>query len=57
MMLLTRFLRGESDGSALAILITLGESILVVTLVIAASWYLVPKVLGHIVRSRSRELF
>ncbi len=57
MMLLTPILGGQSDGSALAILLTLGESVLVVALVIAASWYLVPKVLGHIVRSRSRELF
>ncbi len=57
MMLLTPILGGQSDGSAMAILLTLGESVLVVALVIAASWYLVPKVLGHIVRSRSRELF
>ena len=57
MMLLMPILEGQSDGSALAILLTLGESVLVVALVIAASWYLVPKVLGHIVRSRSRELF
>jgi CPA2 family monovalent cation:H+ antiporter-2 len=57
MMLLMPILGGQSDGSALAILLTLGESVLVVALVIAASWYLVPKVLGHIVRSRSRELF
>ena len=57
MMLLTPILGGQSDGSALVILLTLGESVLVVALVIGASWYLVPKVLGHIVRSRSRELF
>ncbi|MEO6308512.1 MAG: cation:proton antiporter [Nitrospiraceae bacterium] len=57
MMLLTPILGGQSDGSGLAILLTLGESILVVALVIAGAWYLVPKVLGHIVRSRSRELF
>ncbi len=57
MMLLTPILGGQSDGSGLAILLTLGKSILVVALVIAGSWYLVPKVLGHIVRSRSRELF
>src|SRR5678815_4752515 len=48
MMLLTPILGGQSEGSALAILLTLGESVLVVALVIAASWYLVPKVLGHI---------
>jgi monovalent cation:H+ antiporter-2, CPA2 family len=57
MMLLTPTLGGQSDGSGLAILLTLGESILVVGFVIAGAWYLVPKVLGHIVRSRSRELF
>jgi CPA2 family monovalent cation:H+ antiporter-2 len=57
MMLLTPILGGQSDGGGLAILLTLGESVFIVALVIAASWYLVPKVLGHIVRSRSRELF
>ena len=57
MMLLTPTLGGQSDGSGLAILLTLGKSVLVVALVVAAAWYLVPKVLGHIVRSRSRELF
>jgi len=57
MMLLTPILGGQSEGGGLAILLTLGKSVLVVGLVIAAAWYLVPKVLGHIVRSRSRELF
>jgi CPA2 family monovalent cation:H+ antiporter-2 len=57
MMLLTPILGGQSDGNWQAILLTLGESILVVALVIAGAWYLVPMVLGHIVRSRSRELF
>ena len=57
MMLLTPILASQSDGGGLAILLTLGKSALVVVLVIAASWYLVPKLLGHIVRSRSRELF
>ena len=57
MMLLTPILGGQSDGGWQAILLTLGESILVVALVIAGAWYLVPKILGHIVRSRSRELF
>jgi CPA2 family monovalent cation:H+ antiporter-2 len=53
MMLLTPILASQSDGGGLAILLTLGKSALVVGLVIAASWYLVPKMLGHIVRSRS----
>src|SRR6266849_5460888 len=57
MMLLTPILASQSDGGGLAILFTLGKSVLVVLLVIAAAWYLVPKLLGHIVRSRSRELF
>ncbi len=57
MMLLTPILASPSDGGGLAILLTLGKSVLVVVLVIAAAWYLVPKLLGHIVRSRSRELF
>ena len=57
MMLLMPILAGKSEGGGLAILVTLGESLLVVLLVIAASWYLIPKLLGYIVRSRSRELF
>jgi len=57
MMLLTPILASQSDGGGLAILLTLGKSVLVVVLVIAAAWYLVPKLLEHIVRSRSRELF
>jgi monovalent cation:H+ antiporter-2, CPA2 family len=57
MMLLTPILASQSDEGGLAILLTLGKSVLVVLLVIAAAWYLVPKLLGYIVRSRSRELF
>ena len=57
MMLLTPILASQSNGGGLAILLTLGKSVLVVLLVIAAAWYLVPKLLEHIVRSRSRELF
>ena len=57
MMLLMPILAGKSEGGGLAILITLGESVLAVLLVIGASWYLIPKLLGYIVRSRSRELF
>ncbi|WP_455242474.1 cation:proton antiporter domain-containing protein [Petrachloros mirabilis] len=57
MMLLTPILASQTDGAGLPILYTLGESILVVGLVIAAAWYVVPKLLEHIVRSRSRELF
>jgi monovalent cation:H+ antiporter-2, CPA2 family len=57
MMLLTPILGSRVQGSAGSILYTLAESILVVGLIIAAAWYAVPKLLEHIVRSRSRELF
>ena len=57
MMLLTPILASRVQGSAASILYTLAESILVVGLIIAAAWYAVPKLLEHIVRSRSRELF
>jgi CPA2 family monovalent cation:H+ antiporter-2 len=57
MMLLTPILASHIEGSAGSILYTLAGSILVVGLIITAAWYAVPKLLEHIVRSRSRELF
>ncbi len=57
MMLLTPILASRTEESGLSILVTLGTSVFVVGLVISAAWYIVPKLLEHIVRSRSRELF
>lgn len=57
MMLLTPILANQGEGASLSILLTLGMSILLVGLVVVAAWYVVPKLLEHIVRSRSRELF
>lgn len=57
MMLLTPILASQTEGAGLPILVTLGKSVLLVGLVVAAAWYAVPKLLEHIVRSRSRELF
>ena len=57
MMLLTPILASRGEGSGGSVLYTLAGSILVVGLIIAAAWYAVPKLLEHIVRSRSRELF
>ena len=57
MMLLTPILASQTESSWGSILYTLGKSVVVVGLVIAAARYLVPKLLEHIVRSRSRELF
>jgi monovalent cation:H+ antiporter-2, CPA2 family len=57
MMLLTPILASRVEGSEVSVLASLAKSMLVVALIIAAAWYAVPKLLEHIVRSRSRELF
>lgn len=57
MMLLTPILASQSDETGLSIVMTLMKSLVVVGLVVAAAWYAVPRLLEHIVRSRSRELF
>ena len=57
MMLLTPILASRLEGSGGSVVLTLGKSMLVVGLIVAAAWYAVPKLLEHIVRSRSRELF
>ncbi|ULA62391.1 MAG: Sodium:proton exchanger [Nitrospira sp.] len=57
MILLTPILSSPSEGAAFSILLTLGKAVIVVGLIVAGAWYLVPKLLEHIVRSRSRELF
>jgi K+:H+ antiporter len=57
MMLLTPILASQVEGSGISVLSTLAKSMLVVGLIIVAAWYAVPKLLEHIVRSRSRELF
>lgn len=57
MMLLTPILASRLDGSGGSVVLTLGKSLLVVGLIVVAAWYAVPKLLEHIVRSRSRELF
>ncbi len=57
MMLLTPILASQGEGVGLSSLVTLGMSVLFVGLVVGAAWYVVPRLLEHIVRSRSRELF
>ena len=57
MILLAPILASPNEGALTSIVLTLGKSVLVVGLVVAAAWYAVPKLLEHIVRSRSRELF
>jgi CPA2 family monovalent cation:H+ antiporter-2 len=57
MILLTPILASPSGDALTSILLTLSKSVLVVGCIVAAAWYAVPKMLEHIVRSRSRELF
>lgn len=58
MMLMTPFLgEGGGDGRVADILWTLAESLALVIGVVIAARYAVPKLLMHIVRTRSRELF
>lgn len=57
MILLAPILASPSEGALTSILLTLGKSVVVVVCIVAAAWYAVPKLLEHIVRSRSRELF
>lgn len=57
MILLVPILASPSGEALTSILFALGKSVVVVGCVVAAAWYAVPKLLEHIVRSRSRELF
>ncbi|HEX2055162.1 MAG TPA: cation:proton antiporter, partial [Nitrospiraceae bacterium] len=57
MMLVTPILATQDSSAAGAVIITLLKALGVVALIVTAAWHLVPKLLQHIVRSRSRELF
>jgi len=57
MILLAPILASSSEERLISIALTLGKSLVVVGCVVAAARYVVPKLLEHIVRSRSRELF
>ncbi len=57
MMVLTPVLGGQGDGSATAVLWSLTKAVLLVTLILVAARFLVPRLLIEVVRSRSRELF
>ncbi len=56
MMMLTPGLANQG-GSIIAVVWPLAKAILVVTLILVAARYLVPRMLERVVRSRSRELF
>lgn len=57
MMLLTPLLGSQTEDMTAKVLLALGKSAVLVGLIVAAAWFLVPKLLQQIVRSRSRELF
>ena len=57
MMLMAPFLGGEVHAEVGQIVRTLGTSVLIVLVIIISSRVLVPKLLEHIVRTKSRELF
>lgn len=57
MMVLTPVLGGQGDGGAAAVLWSLAKALLLVTLILVAARFLVPRLLIEVVRSRSRELF
>ncbi len=57
MMMLTPVLGGHGDGGAAAVLWSLAKAVLLVTLILVAARFLVPRLLIEVVRSRSRELF
>jgi len=57
MMLMIPLLAGPAEGGMTEMLVALAKSVALVGLIVAAAWFLVPKLLEQIVRSRSRELF
>jgi CPA2 family monovalent cation:H+ antiporter-2 len=57
MMLITPILATPSGSALGSVFLTLMKAVVVVGLIVAAAWYIVPPLLQHIVRSRSRELF
>ena len=57
MMLVTPLLAGPTEDAMQDLLLALAKSAVLVTVIVAAAWFLVPRLLEHIVRSRSRELF
>ncbi|WP_447978208.1 cation:proton antiporter domain-containing protein [Candidatus Nitrospira bockiana] len=57
MMLAVPLLARPTEGAIADLLIVLAKATVLVGLIVATAWFVVPKFLDHIVRSRSRELF
>src|SRR3989442_7758286 len=57
MMVVTPVLGGLGEVGLLAVAWSVAKAVLAVLLILVAAWYLVPRLLVEVVRSRSRELF
>ncbi len=57
MMLVIPLLASGSESAAGGVLLALAKSAVLVGLIVVAAWFVVPKLLEQIVKSRSRELF
>ena len=57
MMVVTPVLGGLGEAGLLTVVWSVAKAILAVLLILVAAWYLVPRLLVEVVRSRSRELF
>jgi CPA2 family monovalent cation:H+ antiporter-2 len=57
MMLVTPLLANRTGEAGGALLLALAKSGALLAMIVAAAWFLVPRVLEQIVKSRSRELF
>ena len=57
MILITPHLGGEQTGGMTSIILTLSKSAMVVFFIVVAARVITPRLLEHIVRTRSRELF
>ncbi len=57
MMLIARMLAPGNESSALDVVFTLGNAVIVVVLLFAAARFIVPKLLAKVTNTRSREVF
>lgn len=57
MLLMIPVLGGQGGESAGSVLIDLGGSLLALVLIVLGAWFLLPKILGQMVRLRSPEVF
>jgi CPA2 family monovalent cation:H+ antiporter-2 len=57
MMVVTPVLGGIGEAGLLAVVWSVAKAALAVLLILVTAWYLVPRLLVEVVRSRSRELF